>query len=244
MISFLTDLSRNLIFYLFYATLTLTVFRLVIKIILSLTYNLAKKKENGETYPRFSIIVPAYNEEKTIGACLQSLINLDYPDYEVIVIDDGSTDATLREAKRFASLGVKVLHQENKGKAEALNRGIRASTGDLILTVDADTRLDREALKRLRRRFMNPKIGAVAGNIKVSVTYGILNIIQAAEYTTTINLTRKAESMFGCVMIVPGPIAAFRRDAIVRAGLFSSDTFAEDFDVTMKVLKRGYRVGC
>ena len=232
----------NPLLYFFYAILILTVLRLTVKVLLSVIYNLTKTKGYEGGYPKFSIIVPAYNEEKTIKNCLQSLLNLNYPNYEIIVVDDGSTDRTFREAKKFESQNVKVIHQENKGKANALNNGIRNSDGEIILTVDADTRLDKEALRKLCYRFKNIHVGAVAGNIKVDVAPGVLNALQATEYTTGINLTRKAESMLRCVMIVPGPIAALRREAVEKAGLFSDDTFAEDFDVTMKILKNGYRV--
>ena len=236
-------LSYNLITYLFYAILTLTVFRLLIKVLLSGVYNLTKKRREAKVYPKVSIIIPAYNEEKTIRGCLQSILNQDYPRYEVVVVDDGSTDNTLKEAEKLESLGVKVIHQENRGKANALNNGIKNSNGEIIITVDADTRLQRETLKKLCSRFMiDFNLGAVAGNIKVNPAPGILNALQAMEYTTGINLTRKAESMLKCVMIVPGPIAALRREAIEKAGLFSDDTFAEDFDITMKTLEEGYKV--
>lgn len=232
----------NLVLYFFYAVLTLTILRLLVKITLAVSYNLTRRRTLIDRYPKISVIVPAYNEEKTIGKCLHSLTQLDYPNYEVIVVDDGSTDGTLKEIEKFKSRGVKVVHQENLGKANALNRGIKEADGEIIVTVDADTILSRDSLKRLCIRFVeNPKVGAVAGNVKVYPASGMLNTLQATEYTTGINLTRKAESMLGCVMIVPGPIAALRREAVEKAGLFSDDTFAEDFDITMKVLKGGYR---
>jgi cellulose synthase/poly-beta-1,6-N-acetylglucosamine synthase-like glycosyltransferase len=227
----------------FYAILAIAVLRLSAWIILSLSYNLRRSSPAPGFNPKISIIVPAYNEEKLITNTIQSLRNLNYPDYEIIIVDDGSTDRTLQEANSFAASGVKVLHQENSGKAKALNNGILASKGELVVTVDADTNLQREALRRIADRFAkHPRTGAVAGNVKVSPLPKLLNILQASEYTTRINLTRKAESMLGCVTVVPGPIAAFRREALNAAGLFSPDTFAEDFDMTMQVLKMGYRI--
>jgi len=98
-------------------------------------------------------------------------------------------------------------------------------------------------LRKLASRFANnSKVGAIAGNVKVVPENSLLNVIQGTEYTIGINLIRKAQSLLGCVMIVPGPIAALRRDALEKAGYFSDDTFAEDFDITMKILKQGYRV--
>ncbi len=232
----------DLVLYFFYASLAITILRLLVKLILAVSYNITRRRGSIERCPKISVIVPAYNEEKTIEKCLQSLTRLDYPNYEVIVVDDGSTDGTLKEVEKFRSNRVKVFHQENMGKANALNRGIRESEGEIIVTVDADTILSEDSLKHLCIRFVEkPKVGAVAGNVKVHPASGVLNALQSTEYTTGINLTRKAESMLGCVMIVPGPIAALRREAVEKAGFFSDDTFAEDFDVTIKVLKEGYR---
>jgi len=212
---------------------------------LSFSYNLKSRVEKSRVnfHPKISIIVPAYNEEVTIKSCIQSLLDLDYPDYEIIVVDDGSTDKTLEEAKKFEVSGVKVIHQENHGKSNALNNGILSSEGEIVVTVDADTKLHRESLKKIASRFVaNKRLGAVAGNVKVDPSPGLLNTLQAAEYTIGINLVRKAQSMLGCVMIVPGPIAALKKEAVEHVGFFSDDTFAEDFDITMKILKAGYKV--
>jgi cellulose synthase/poly-beta-1,6-N-acetylglucosamine synthase-like glycosyltransferase len=233
----------SLILYFFYSALIIAIFRLAIRLFLSSSYNLRGKVEAGGFYPPISIVVPAYNEEVTIESCLHSLFNLDYPDYEVILVDDGSTDNTLQEAKKFEVSGVKVVHQENQGKAKALNNGIKSSKGEIVVTVDADTRLKNDSLQKIASRFdADSRVGAVAGNVKVDPAPGLLNVLQATEYTVGINLIRKAQSMLGCVMVVPGPIATFKREAVECVSLFSSDTFAEDFDITMKILKKGYRV--
>jgi len=166
---------------------------------------------------------------------------LNYPNYDVIVIDDGSTDNTFEEASQCK--GVKIIKQENQGKPSALNNGIRSSTGEIIVTVDADTTIDKDALEAIAERFVsNEKLGAVAGNVKVHPEPKIMNTVQSAEYALGINLVRKGQSVLGCVMIVPGPIAALKREAVEKVGNFSDDTFAEDFDITVKILKSGYRV--
>lgn len=234
----------NLVLYFFYAILVIATFRLGTWIFLSLSYNLKGKVGPVNSFPLISLIVPAFNEEITIKKSIQSLIELDYPNYEIIVIDDGSTDGTLSIAKEFQkSKKVKVIHQTNSGKPKALNNGIKNSTGEIIVTVDADTNLKKDALKKISARFVNnSQIGAVAGNVKVIPENSLMNIIQGTEYTVGINLVRKAQSMLGCVMIVPGPIAALKREAIEKVGLFSNDTFAEDFDITMKILEQGYKV--
>lgn len=229
--------------YFFYAILLIAIFRLCTWIILSLAYNFKGKVGSIDSFPFISLIVPAFNEEKTIKESIKSLTELDYSNYEIIVVDDGSSDKTLKMAREFESPNVKVIHQHNQGKANALNNGIKNSKGELIVTVDADTRLKKDSLKKISARFAkNKQIGAVAGNVKVIPEKSILNIVQGTEYTVGINLVRKAQSTLGCVMIVPGPIAALRREAIEKVKYFSNDTFAEDFDVTMEILEQGYKV--
>ena len=233
----------SLIQYFFYAVLAIAVIRLSTWLLLSLYYNLRHRARTLSVYPKISVVVPAFNEEITIRSCIRSLLDLNYPDYEIILVDDGSTDKTYEEAKKFESSKVSVIHQENQGKANALNNGIDLSKGEIVVTVDADTKLHRDSLRKIAERFAsNRQLGAVAGNVKVNPAPGLLNRLQAAEYTTGINLVRKAQSTLGCVLVVPGPIAALKREAVERAGLFSEDTFAEDFDITMKILKKGYRV--
>ncbi len=192
---------------------------------------------------RLSVVIPAYNEEKSIATSIESLLKQDYANYEVVVVDDGSNDGTYSVAMRYEGPKVKVIHQENRGKAEALNAGIRAATGSVVLTVDADTRLSGGALTALARRFSSdPRLGALSGNVKVDNPRGVLQRLQEIEYTTGIGLNRKGQSMLASVMIVPGPIAAFRKDAIEKVSYFSPNTFAEDFDITLAILRERFRV--
>ncbi len=233
----------EIILYLFVAVLIVANVKLFTQLGLSISYNLKRKKQTVASHPRISVVVPAYNEERTITKCVQSLLSLDYSNYEIIIVDDGSTDSTYRLASQAKASNLLVLHQENRGKSQALNFGIRYSTGEIIITVDADTTLDRQALARIADRFAaNRQVGAVAGNVKVNPERKIINGLQSAEYATGINLVRKSQSVFGCVMIVPGPIAAVRKEAIQKAGSFSTDTFAEDFDLTLNILKSGYKI--
>jgi poly-beta-1,6 N-acetyl-D-glucosamine synthase len=229
------------ILYIFYALLTILTLRLLSQLCLSVAYNFRRENRELIAFPRISLIVPAYNEAKTIRSCVQSLQALNYPDYEVVVVDDGSTDNTFEEVSNCTA--VTIIRQENQGKPKALNNGIQASTGEIIVTVDADTTLDRDALGKIAERFIsNERLGAVAGNVKVNPERKIMNAVQSAEYATGINLIRRGQSVLGCVMIVPGPIAALKREAVEKVGYFSDDTFAEDFDMTVQILKAGYRV--
>ena len=231
----------SVILYLFYALLIIVTLRVLSQLCLSVAYNFKRKNRELTSFPRISLIVPAYNEAITIRSCVESLQALNYPNYEVVVVDDGSTDNTLEEVSH--NKGIKIIHQENQGKPKALNNGIKASTSEIIVTVDADTTLDKNALGKIAERFASDdRLGAVAGNVKVNPERKIMNAVQSAEYATGINLIRKGQSVLGCVMIVPGPIAALKREAVERVGYFSDDTFAEDFDITVKILKAGYRV--
>ena len=231
----------SIILYLFYAIIIISTGRVIVRLFLSIAYNLTRIKKETNIFPKITIIVPAFNEATTITNCIKSLQNLDYPNFEIIVVDDGSNDATYEVANQCK--GVKVFQQKNQGKPIALNNGISHSSGEIILTVDADTELDRDALKPIANRFAcNNKLGAVAGNVKVKREPTLLNTIQSAEYATGINLVRKGQSVLGTVMVVPGPVAALKKEAIEHVGFFSDDTFAEDFDITVKILKKGYEI--
>jgi poly-beta-1,6 N-acetyl-D-glucosamine synthase len=232
----------SLILLFFYIVLGIASTRLFIRLILSTSYRF-KHIPQPEQYPPISIIVPAYNEEVTIQKCLNTLLQLDYPQYEIVVVDDGSTDQTLDLIRSYTNPKVKIISQSNQGKAHALNTGIKHIQNEFLVTVDADTTLHKDALQHIANRFStDPQLGAIAGNVKVDPEPGLLNALQATEYTLGINLIRKTQSMLGCVMIVPGPIAALRKVAIEQAGYFSEDTFAEDFDITMQILKNGYKI--
>jgi poly-beta-1,6 N-acetyl-D-glucosamine synthase len=234
-------ITMSIILYLFYAVLIVSTGRILIRLFLSIAYNLTRNKKESGVFPKISIVVPAFNEAKTIKNCIESLQSLDYPSFEIIVVDDGSSDNTFEVASQCKY--AKVIHQNNQGKPIALNNGISHSSGEIILTVDADTELDRSALRPIASRFAaNNKLGAVAGNVKVKREPTILNTIQSAEYATGINLVRKGQSVLGTVMVVPGPVAALKKKTIEQVGFFSDDTFAEDFDITVKILKRGYEI--
>jgi cellulose synthase/poly-beta-1,6-N-acetylglucosamine synthase-like glycosyltransferase/peptidoglycan/xylan/chitin deacetylase (PgdA/CDA1 family) len=198
--------------------------------------------------PRVAVLIPAYNEEKVIVRTVRAALNSDYPDIRVIVIDDGSRDRTLEVARdafvREEAAGrVLILTKPNAGKAEALNYGIEhILDAVLFVGIDADTIIARDAISRLVPHFVNPKVGAIAGNAKVGNRVNLWTRWQALEYITSQNFERRALDVLGAVSVVPGAIGAWRVSAVREAGGYQIDTVAEDADLTMALLRRGYRV--
>lgn len=196
-------------------------------------------------YPTVSVIIPAYNEEKCIGQCIESVLDATYPTdlVEVLVIDDGSTDNTYAKAAQYRDRGVEVYHKENGGKYSALNYGLFCSSGEIVVCVDADGRLKSTALLTLVSEFQdNPNLGSVAGNVKVGNRNRHLTRLQALEYLVGINTYRRAFSWFDAVPIVPGCLSGFRREALEEVHGYDPDTITEDFDITIKILKEGWKV--
>lgn len=196
--------------------------------------------------PPVSIIVPAYNEGSVIERALSSLLKLDYPEYEVLVIDDGSTDETLRIASAWEGRRgpgeFRVLTKPNGGKASALNVGIAMSKHPLVFCMDADSYLEPQTLREAARHFSDPAVGAVAGNVKVENRNRLITRLQALEYIEGLNMPRRAQGFVAAVNIVPGPVGLFRREALEEIGGYDTDTFAEDADLTMKMMSAGWRV--
>ena len=198
--------------------------------------------------PKVAVLIPGYNEEKVIERTVSAALNSDYPNLRVIVIDDGSKDRTLEVARRaFAAEEtagrVLILTKPNAGKAEALNYGIEhIQDAELFVGIDADTIIARDAIARLAPHFVNPKLGAIAGNAKVGNRVNLWTRWQALEYITSQNFERRALDVLGAVSVVPGAIGAWRVSAVREAGGYQLDTVAEDADLTMALLRRGYRV--
>ncbi len=198
-----------------------------------------------ETYlPPVSVIIAAYNEAKVINKTIATLLDSDYPNLDILVVDDGSKDGTAEvvSAAYGADPRVTVIAKPNGGKASALNLGIKQCRGEIIVALDADTVFARDTVNRLVRHFADPAIGAVSGNVKVGNRNNPLTIWQAVEYITSQNFDRRAFDLLNCITVVPGAVGAWRKDAVILAGLYSSQTLAEDTDLTFKIRKLGYRI--
>jgi len=189
--------------------------------------------------PMFSILVPAHNEEQQIEDTLSRLLELDYPDYEIIAIDDGSTDGTDRVIHTMAEKHEKIRAmylRENHGKAAALNAACAAIKGEYILTLDADTLLDSQALKWIGWHFNKfPRVGAVTGNPRVLNRTTLLAKIQTGEYSTIIGLIKRSQRILGKVLTVSGVVAAFRKQALEDVGFWDTHTVTEDIDITWRL---------
>ncbi len=193
--------------------------------------------------PGVSVVVPAYNEEAGIAATVASLVASRYRgDIEVIVVDDGSTDATATIVAHLGLPGVRLVRQPNAGKPAALNHGIAVARHDVLVLVDGDTVFDPDTLTHLVDPLRDRSVGAVSGNAKVGNRSGILGRWQHLEYVMGFNLDRRMHDMLGTIPTVPGAIGAFRRAALAAVGGVSSDTLAEDSDLTMAVCRTGWRV--
>ncbi|WP_114207958.1 glycosyltransferase [Acidisarcina polymorpha] len=222
--------------------------RLIIVGIFALIDRLRPRKVPDPNFlPRVAVLVPGYNEEKVIVRTVRSVLNSDYPNMRVIVIDDGSKDRTFeiaREAfsREIAEGRVTVLTKPNGGKAEALNFGIEHLDEEFYVGIDADTVIAADAVSKLIRHFADPEIGAVAGNAKVGNRVNLWTRWQALEYITSQNFERRALDLFGVVTVVPGAIGAWRTEGVRRAGGYPVNTVAEDADLTMSLLEQGYRV--
>jgi biofilm PGA synthesis N-glycosyltransferase PgaC len=210
-------------------------------IMLALKY---KKKEDkliaDPNYPKplVSILVPAYNEQAVISRTITSLLNIKYENKEIIIIDDGSTDLTKIVASGYEKNGVKVLSKPNGGKAAALNYGLQFAKGEIVITIDADSMIARDAVDEIVKVMASdPDIAAVAGNIKVLNSNSLLTRIQELEYIMAISTIRRAFALFGSVMVIPGAFGAFKKKMVKEVGGYDVDTMTEDFDITIKLLK-------
>ncbi len=194
--------------------------------------------------PAVSVIIAAYNEAKVVNRTIATLLASDYPDLDILVVDDGSKDDTagIVRAAYGAHPRVTVISKPNGGKASALNLGIKQCRGEIIVALDADTVFAPDTVQKLVRHFADPAIGAVSGNVKVGNRRNPLTIWQAVEYITSQNFDRRAFDLLNCITVVPGAVGAWRKDAIILAGLYSSQTLAEDTDLTFKIRKLGYRI--
>jgi cellulose synthase/poly-beta-1,6-N-acetylglucosamine synthase-like glycosyltransferase/peptidoglycan/xylan/chitin deacetylase (PgdA/CDA1 family) len=195
-----------------------------------------------DALPPVAVVVPAYNEAVGIERAVRSLAESDYPDFEIVVVDDGSTDGTAAIVQGLALDRVHLVRQDNAGKAAALNTGIGLTQADVVVMVDGDTLFERQTLRRLVEPLADPDVGAVSGNTKVGNRRSLIGRWQHIEYVVGFNLDRRMYDVLQCTPTVPGAIGAFRREVLDQVGGVPGDTLAEDTDLTLAVGRTGRRV--
>src|SRR5438105_824035 len=170
--------------------------------------------------PGVTVLIPAHNEESVIVQTVNSVLESDYLDLQIIVVNDGSTDKTreLLDAHFSRQPRVRIIHQVNRGKAAALNVAMSQAETEIVVTIDADTEIEPDAIRKLVRHFADPTVGAVAGNVKVGNRSRWLTRWQALEYITSQNMEKRAFGLLNCITVVPGALGAWRRQAIEAAG--------------------------
>ncbi|OQP59182.1 glycosyl transferase family 2 [Niastella vici] len=245
--------AGKVLFVLFVAFIVLSMARLLFMAYLAIRQRRREKATIWPTlteYPLVSIIVPAYNEAVNAVNSVQNLLRTNWPNTEIIFVDDGSKDGTYEKVHSAFQHHpqVKVFTKPNGGKASALNFGIKESNAEFVVCIDADTHLHPDAIPKMIRHFLNPAadggrgkaIGAVAGNVKVGNLVNLLTRWQSIEYITSQNFDREAFAWLNGITVVPGAVGAFRKKAIEDAGGFTTDTLAEDCDLSVRILRQGY----
>ncbi|MDJ0629461.1 MAG: glycosyltransferase [Rhodobacter sp.] len=229
--------------WVFWAAILIGVGRSVAVLVLAI---IRRRPQIGPTgyLPSVTVVIPAFNEEVVIAKCIDKVLASKYRNLNVIVVDDGSHDGTYKTVRaRFGhEPRVRLLKQPNGGKWRALNAAYAIIDTEIAICIDADTQIDSMAVATLVRHFQNPRVGAVAGRLRIGNKRNILTLLQALEYTTAQNIDRRAADLINGMLVVPGAIGAWRVSAVREAGLYSGETLSEDADLTVSVTRAGYRV--
>jgi biofilm PGA synthesis N-glycosyltransferase PgaC len=194
--------------------------------------------------PPATVLIAAFNEAKHIERTIEGCLDIDYPDYEIVIVNDGSTDKTLRKIRRYANAGkVRLVNKPaNEGKAMALNDAIPVTNGEIILIIDADAVPDRQILKKMVPHFRSPRVGAVTGNPRVKNRRSFLSKLQAIEFASIVSLQRRGARVWGKMLTMSGVVGAFHRNALIDAGMFSPQMATEDIDLTWKLQLKHYDI--
>lgn len=196
-------------------------------------------------YPRVTVIVPGYNEEKTIYKTVQSLLSLNYPKdkINIILVDDGSTDGTLQIMEGFTTYSnIKVFHKENGGKHTALNLGLLQTTTDFVGCLDADSFVHKEALVRIMSYFeQDPSTMAVTPSLVVHNSKNIIQHAQKIEYHMSVYF-KKMLGFLGGIHVTPGPLTIFRKKVFNDLGHYHQAHNTEDMEIAYRMQKNHYKI--
>jgi biofilm PGA synthesis N-glycosyltransferase PgaC len=195
--------------------------------------------------PWVTVLVPCHNEGRNVDETIGHLFRQRYLNLDIIAINDGSHDDT---GKRLDALalhhpGLTVIHQDNQGKASALNHGLAHAAGEIILCIDGDAALDDEAVSWMLEHFIcSPRVGGVTGNPRVRTRSTAIGKIQTGEFSSIIGLIKRAQRIYGIVFTVSGVVCSFRRQALEQVGGWSTDMVTEDIDISWKLQLAGWQV--
>jgi len=194
--------------------------------------------------PMVTVLIPAYCEEKTIAETLECATRIDYPNYEVVVVDDASTDGTRTVVRPFVDRGMVrlIAKDRNEGKAMAMNDAMPCINGDIVLIMDADATPDPQILRWMVPHFESARVAGVTGNPRVANRETFLAQLQLVEFTSIVSLLRRAQRIWGRILTMSGVVGAFRKSALIDVGLFSPEMATEDIDMTWKLQKAAYDV--
>ncbi|MFJ8353230.1 glycosyltransferase [Bacillus paramycoides] len=239
--------SKHILTTIFYIAIGLGIFRFLFLIYFAFKQQKKIKSRlfvNSSYQPFVSVVIAAYNEEKVIAKTIRSILDSNYREFEVIVVDDGSKDGTSKVIQEtfHKHSKVRLIQKENGGKSSAMNLGFQKSGGEIIVTLDADTIIAQDAISLMIRHFEDHNVAAVSGNVKVGNRRNLLTTWQHVEYITGFNLERRAFDELNCITVVPGAIGAWRKKNVVESGYLSEDTLAEDTDLTITFLRQGHRI--
>lgn len=239
--------SKHILTTIFYIAIGLGIFRFLFLIYFAFKQKKKTKSRlfaNSSYQPFVSVIIAAYNEEKVIAKTIRSILDSNYREFEVIVVDDGSKDDTSKVIQEtfYKHPKVRLIQKENGGKSSAMNLGFQKSRGEIIVTLDADTIIAQDAISLMIRHFEDHNVAAVSGNVKVGNRRNLLTTWQHVEYITGFNLERRAFDELNCITVVPGAIGAWRKKNVVESGYLSEDTLAEDTDLTITFLREEHRI--
>ena len=197
-----------------------------------------------EHYPMVSVLIPAFCEEKGIAATLRCATAIDYPNYEVVVVDDASIDRTREVVAPFVQSGkVRLIAKErNEGKAMAMNDALPCLRGDLVLIMDADASPDPQILRWIVPHFESSRVAGVTGNPRVANRTTFLSQLQLVEFTSIVSLLRRAQRIWGRILTMSGVVGAFRKSALLDVGRYSAEMATEDIDMTWKLQRAAYDI--
>jgi biofilm PGA synthesis N-glycosyltransferase PgaC len=197
-------------------------------------------------YPAVAVLVPCFNEGDNAEETLSHALALDYPDFEVIAINDGSSDNTAEVLNRLAEKHerLRVVHlAQNQGKAMALQAGSLLTKAEILLGIDGDALLDKHAATWMVRHFNeDATVAAVTGNPRIRTRSTLIGRIQVGEFSSIVGMIKRAQRSFGRLFTVSGVITAFRKSAVHDVGYWSPDMLTEDIDITWKLQRAGWDI--